>query len=70
MHHLFLACATVNPSLHMWLLLAGQAQGREGSASCLPVERLQYAIVSEAFLLQEGQLECVICHVVGKGIGW
>ena len=36
----------------------------------LPDEGLECVVASEAFLLRGGQLERLICHMVGKGIGW
>ena len=36
----------------------------------LPDEGLECVVASEAFLLRGGQLECLICHMVDKGIGW
>ncbi len=44
--------------------------GRPRAGRGLPDERLEYVIASEAFLLHGGQLECLICYMVGKGIGW
>ena len=42
--------------------------GRPRAERGPPDETLEYVIAAEAFLLQEGQLECLICHMVGKGI--
>ena len=44
--------------------------GRPRTGSGLPDERLEYASASEAFLVRGGQLECLVCQMVGKGIWW
>ena len=48
----------VNPSVHLAGTLAG-TRALGGVCQALPDESLAYAIGSQAFLLQEGQLELV-----------
>ena len=43
--------------------------GRPWAGGGLPDEGLECVVASEALLLRGGQLECLICNMVGKGIG-